>query len=108
VDRPLPKQVDVDIVGSGPTVAVYARILGEESTSLRVACLRLAPLTAGPPGIHVKDIADPGLRSAAQRGSGGSGAVTQLTIMSAPEVHDPQRRPGLAPSSPRPVTSRVG
>jgi len=92
VDRSLPARVDVAIVGSGPTGAAYARILSEESPSLSVAVFEAGPLIASPPGIHVKNIADPDLRSAAQRNSEGPGAVTRPAMTSAEDVRDAQRR----------------
>lgn len=46
MDRPLPAQVDVTIVGSGPTGAGCARILGEESPSLRGAVFEAGPQIA--------------------------------------------------------------
>jgi choline dehydrogenase-like flavoprotein len=63
--------VDVAIVGSGPTGAAYARILSERNPDAVVAVFETGPALADPPGIHVKNIVDPGARAAAQRNSEG-------------------------------------
>ncbi|GAB2844972.1 GMC oxidoreductase [Microbacterium insulae] len=69
-----PDQVDVAIVGSGPTGAAYARILSEEAPAAVVAMFEVGPTVSDPPGAHVKNITDPEARAAAQRASEGPGA----------------------------------
>ena len=71
MSRTLPDSVDVVIVGSGPTGAAYARILSELSPDAKIATLEVGPLLADPPGVHVKNIADPAERARAQRLSEG-------------------------------------
>jgi choline dehydrogenase-like flavoprotein len=66
-----PERVDVAIVGSGPSGAAYARILSEQSPDLTVAIFEVGPLLADPPGVHVKNIADPQEQARAQRRSEG-------------------------------------
>ena len=69
--RTFPEQVDVVIVGSGPCGAAYARILSEQAPQVAIACFEAGPLLGDPPGVHVKNIADPAARAAAQRRSEG-------------------------------------
>lgn len=90
-----PHDVDVAIVGSGPTSAAYARILSELAPEARVAMFELGPTISNPPGAHVKNIADAAQRSAAQRASEGPGAGTP-TVDSPGAVKSGQRkaRPG--------------
>ncbi|OXM72688.1 GMC oxidoreductase [Amycolatopsis sp. KNN50.9b] len=71
--RTFPSTVDVAIVGSGPCGAAYARILSETRPHLRLATFEAGPLLADPPGVHVKNIADPAARERAQRRSEGPG-----------------------------------
>jgi len=70
-DRSFPATVDVAIVGSGPTGAAYARILSERSPDAVIALFEAGPVLADPPGLHVKNIADAGARTLAQRHSEG-------------------------------------
>ncbi|MBN9605336.1 MAG: GMC family oxidoreductase N-terminal domain-containing protein [Actinomycetales bacterium] len=74
-DRDYPAEVDVAIVGSGPTGAAYARILSERAPGARVAMFEVGPTVSDPPGSHVKNIADPEARAEAQRRSEGRGAT---------------------------------
>nr|WP_274636090.1 GMC oxidoreductase [Microbacterium bovistercoris] len=69
-----PAQVDVAIVGSGPTGAAYARILSERAPGATVAMFEVGPTVSEPFGAHVKNIVDPAARAAAQRASEGPGA----------------------------------
>ncbi|GIH64490.1 GMC oxidoreductase [Microbispora siamensis] len=87
--RSFPNAVDVAIVGSGPTGAAYARILSEQAPQAAVAVFESGPVLTDPPGMHVKNIADPVARVAAQRSSEGLRPHTQ-----SPEGHypDPSRR----------------
>jgi len=93
--REYPLEADVAIVGSGPTSAAYARILSELVPAARIAMFEAGPSISNPPGAHVKNIADPAERAAAQRASEGPGA-------GAPTVSSPgqvkagtrQARPG--------------
>lgn len=72
--REYPASVDVAIVGSGPAGATYARILSEEAPDATIAMFEVGPTVSDPPGAHVKNIADPDARAAAQRRSEGPGA----------------------------------
>lgn len=72
-DRSYPSAVDVAIVGSGPTGAAYARILSERSPGTTIAMFEVGPTISDPPGAHVKNIADPDARAAAQAASEGPG-----------------------------------
>ncbi|GAA1795896.1 GMC family oxidoreductase [Nocardioides hankookensis] len=69
--RHIPADVDVAIVGSGPTGAAYARILSEECPTARIALFEVGPLISDPPGTHVKNIANADERARAQRLSEG-------------------------------------
>jgi choline dehydrogenase-like flavoprotein len=69
--RAFPSDVDVAIVGSGPTGAAYARILSERNPAATVALFEVGPALTDPPGMHVKNIADPVARARAQRSSEG-------------------------------------
>lgn len=72
--RSYPESVDVAIVGSGPNGAAYARILSEEAPDAVVAMFEVGPTVSDPPGGHVKNIADPERRNAAQMASQGPAA----------------------------------
>lgn len=91
----LPDDADVVIVGSGPTGAAYARILSETAPQARIAMLEVGPTVSDPPGAHVKNIADPQRRAAAQLASEGPGAG-QATLTGPAAVSSGQRsaRPG--------------
>ncbi|MEF2978413.1 GMC oxidoreductase [Subtercola sp. YIM 133946] len=67
-----PDEVDVAIVGSGPTGSAYARILSEDSPGLTIAMFEVGPTVSQPAGSHVKNIVDDDSRSDAQRRSEGS------------------------------------
>ncbi|GAA0321449.1 GMC oxidoreductase [Kineococcus aurantiacus] len=67
----LPDHVDVVIVGSGPAGAAYARVLSEQAPHATIVLFEAGPLISDPPGAHVKNIADPAARAAAQRASEG-------------------------------------
>ncbi|GAB2826439.1 GMC family oxidoreductase [Actinocorallia aurea] len=71
MSRVLPDRVDVAIVGSGPCGAAYARVLSELAPGAVIAVFEAGPLLADPPGLHVKNIADPAERAVAQRRSEG-------------------------------------
>jgi choline dehydrogenase-like flavoprotein len=86
-----PATVDVAIVGSGPTGAAYARILSEEAPGLTIAMFEAGPTVSDPPGAHIKNIADPARRAAAQRASEGPGAGAE-TVSSPGAVKTGERR----------------
>jgi len=86
-----PEEVDVAIVGSGPTGAAYARILSEEAPGLTIAMFEAGPTVSDPPGAHVKNIEDPDRRAAAQRASEGPGAGAD-TVNSPGAVKSGERR----------------
>lgn len=69
--RTFPAEVDVVIVGSGPTGAAYARILSEQAPNATIALFEAGPVLTDPPGMHVKNIADLDERLMAQRRSEG-------------------------------------
>ncbi|MCY1715651.1 GMC oxidoreductase [Microbacterium sp. SL62] len=71
--RQYPTQVDVAIVGSGPTGSAYARILSERAPGATIAMFEVGPTVSNPPGAHVKNIADPAERARAQVASEGPG-----------------------------------
>ena len=77
--RHIPAEVDVAIVGSGPTGAAYARILSEECPTARIALFEVGPLISNPPGTHVKNIADDSERARAQRLSEGPAPLESST-----------------------------
>ena len=89
--RSYPLQVDVALVGSGPTSAAYARILSELAPEARIAMFEVGPSISNPPGAHVKNIGDPDQRAAAQRASEGPGAGAQ-TVNSPGQVKAGTRR----------------
>jgi choline dehydrogenase-like flavoprotein len=71
MSRNFPTEVDVAIVGSGPTGAAYARILSEQAPGRTIAMFEAGPQLADPPGLHVKNIVDEDARREAQRRSEG-------------------------------------
>ena len=71
MSRTFPTDVDVVIVGSGPTGAAYARILSEQAPGRTIAMFEAGPQLADPPGLHVKNIVDEDARREAQRRSEG-------------------------------------
>lgn len=86
-----PADVDVVIVGSGPTASAYARILSEEAPGATIAMFEVGPTVSNPPGAHVKNIEDPERRSLAQRASEGPGAGAE-TVNSPGAVKSGERR----------------
>ena len=89
--RAYPADVDVVIVGSGPTGSAYARVLTERAPQARVAMFEVGPTVSDPAGAHVKNIEDPERRAAAQRASEGPGAGA-ATVDSPGAVKSGQRR----------------
>ncbi|QIG39180.1 FAD-binding protein [Microbacterium sp. 4R-513] len=90
-----PDEVDVAIVGSGPTGAAYARILSERAPGATIAMFEVGPTVSDPPGSHVKNIEDPIRRAAAQHAS--QGPDTEAATVNGPgAVKSGQRmgRPG--------------
>ncbi|HKP07879.1 MAG TPA: GMC oxidoreductase [Microbacterium sp.] len=86
-----PASVDVAIVGSGPAGATYARILSEEAPDASIAMFEVGPTVSDPPGAHVKNIEDAGLRVRAQERSEGPGAGA-ATVNSPGAVKSGERR----------------
>ncbi|MDI6943283.1 GMC oxidoreductase [Microbacterium barkeri] len=86
-----PNEVDVVIVGSGPTGAAYARILSERAPGARIAMLEVGPTVSDPPGAHVKNIVDDAERARAQVRSQGPAAET-ATVTNPGAVKAGQRR----------------
>jgi choline dehydrogenase-like flavoprotein len=62
---------DVVVVGSGPCGATYARTILEWVPAARVLLVESGPVVSRPPGRHVRTIADPKERLAAQLASQG-------------------------------------
>lgn len=89
--RGYPAEVDVAIVGSGPTGAAYARILSERAPSATIAMFEVGPTVSDPPGAHVKNFTDPEQRASAQTRSEGPGAG-QATLNTPVAVHAGRRR----------------
>lgn len=67
------------IVGSGPTGATYARLLLEALPSVQVTMVDAGPILTDPPGMNVKNIADPALQAAARDASQGRAGMAGLT-----------------------------
>ena len=65
------EQVDVIIIGSGPTGATYARTLADEWPEAKVLMVDAGPIIANPPGLHVANIRDQNERERAQVASQG-------------------------------------
>ncbi|WP_432543774.1 GMC oxidoreductase [Kineococcus sp. SYSU DK002] len=86
-----PDEVDVAVVGSGPTGAAYARVLSERAPHATVAMFEAGPVVTDPPGAHVKNIADQTARERAQRASEGPGAGA-ATVDSPGAVRSGERR----------------
>lgn len=64
-------QVDVVIVGSGPTGATYARTLSDLWPAARILMVDAGPVITDPPGMHVANIRDQAAREKAQIASQG-------------------------------------
>jgi choline dehydrogenase-like flavoprotein len=60
------EDVDVVIVGSGPTGTTYARVLTDARPRARVLMVEAGPVAADPPGLHMSNIIDPAEREQAQ------------------------------------------
>jgi choline dehydrogenase-like flavoprotein len=60
------EDVDVVIVGSGPTGATYARVVTDARPRARVLVVEAGPVVAQPPGLHMTNIIDPAERERAQ------------------------------------------
>lgn len=90
-ERSYPAEVDVAIVGSGPTASAYARILSEEAPGATIAMFETGPTVSNPPGAHVKNIPDEQRRTLAQRASEGPGAGA-ATVNSPGAVKSGERR----------------
>jgi choline dehydrogenase-like flavoprotein len=62
---------DVVIVGSGPSGSAWARTIVDRRPGARVLMVECGPVVSDPPGRHVRTIADPDERYAAQLASQG-------------------------------------
>jgi choline dehydrogenase-like flavoprotein len=60
------EDVDVVIVGSGPTGTTYARVVTDAMPRARVLMVEAGPVAAEPPGLHMSNIIDPAERERAQ------------------------------------------
>lgn len=65
------EDVDVVIVGSGPTGATYARVIADARPQARVLIVEAGPVVADPPGLHMANIIDARERERAQVASQG-------------------------------------
>ncbi len=63
--------VDLLVVGSGPVGSTYARRVSELCPHARILMVEAGPSLTDPPGMHVRNIADPDVRLAAQHRSEG-------------------------------------
>ncbi|HEU4347666.1 MAG TPA: GMC oxidoreductase [Actinoplanes sp.] len=63
--------MNILIVGSGPTGATYARTLIEQTADFTVLMVEAGPMVSTPPGMNVKNIADPDQQAAARLASQG-------------------------------------
>jgi choline dehydrogenase-like flavoprotein len=95
VSQRYPTEVDVAIVGSGPTGAAYARILSEEAPNVTIAMFEVGPTVSDPPGSHVKNIEDAAARREAQlRSEGPSAGAATIDSPGAVKAGDRRGRPG--------------
>ncbi|MFG1605413.1 GMC family oxidoreductase [Actinoplanes sp. NPDC049265] len=69
--RPIPAQVDVLIVGSGPNGAAYARVLSGRHPRARILMVDAGPRLTTIPGRHTRNLTDPEERRRAVLGSQG-------------------------------------
>jgi choline dehydrogenase-like flavoprotein len=67
-----PETYDVVVVGSGPSGSAWARTILDGWPTARVLMVEIGPVVSDPPGRHVRTIADPDERLAAQLASQGS------------------------------------
>jgi pyranose oxidase len=98
------EHVDILIVGSGPVGSTFARLLTDGSPKSKVLLIDAGPRLTERAGLHVKNIADPTARAAAQVASQGPTAYPYSTPTvaqraNASEASGPQRtslfaRPG--------------
>lgn len=65
------EDVDVVIVGSGPTGAAYARVVTDARPQTKVLQVESGPIVTDPPGLHVANIIDQQARECAQTASQG-------------------------------------
>jgi C-glycoside oxidase len=65
------EDVDVVIIGSGPTGATYARVVADASPAAKILVVEAGPVVADPPGLHMANIIDPEERERAQISSQG-------------------------------------
>lgn len=70
-DRGLPEQVDVLIVGSGPSGSAYARRIADLAPRATMLMVEAGPRLTERPGTHVRNIADLAEREVARRRSEG-------------------------------------
>jgi len=65
------EDVDVVIIGSGPTGATYARVVADARPETRILVVEAGPVVTDPPGLHMANIIDPEERERAQIASQG-------------------------------------
>jgi choline dehydrogenase-like flavoprotein len=73
------EHVDILIVGSGPVGSTFARLLTDGSPKSKVLLIDAGPRLTERAGLHVKNIADPTARAAAQVASQGPTAYPYST-----------------------------
>src|SRR5919204_398223 len=84
--------VDVLIVGSGPTGATFARVISERAPQAKILMLDVGPQLTSRPGVHVKNIVDPEERVRAQVRSQGPSQFEYEIPSFAERAHAAEKR----------------
>ncbi|PRY38930.1 GMC oxidoreductase [Umezawaea tangerina] len=92
---PIPAQVDVLIVGSGPNGATYARVLSEHHPRARILMVEAGPRLTTVPGLHTRNITDPDELRRTVVGSEGGDSTRSAEV----GTHLRQERAGAVPAA---------